>query len=144
MKNTNKKALVVLIGLVTLTSLSSAMTAAAQYTIPKPGGSVALRPLSAEEEARLYLVQRVGFKEYKQWNRVISAESEWRQEAINQRTGDYCLAQINEDAWDAVAKRLDLDYKNDYKDCLELALIIKQEQGWSAWNSSKHRWGKRS
>jgi len=118
------------------------MTAIAQYEIPKPGGSVQLRPLTAQEDAKVYLIQQVGVKEYKQWNRVISAESEWKQEAINRKTGDYCLAQINEESWDAVAQRLDLDYKNDYKDCLELAIIIQEEIGWSAWNSSKHRWGR--
>lgn len=134
--------MVALVGMILVTVLSDTMTAVAQYDIPKPGGSVELRPLTAQEEAKVYLIQQVGVKEFRQWDRVISAESEWKQEAINQRTGDYCLAQINEDAWDGVAKRLDLDYKNDYKDCLELALIIKKEKGWSAWNSSKHRWSK--
>lgn len=134
--------MVALVGMILVTVLSNTMTAVAQYDIPEPGGSVKLRPLTAQEEAKVYLIQQVGVKEFRQWDRVISAESEWKQEAINQRTGDYCLAQINEDAWDGVAKRLDLDYKNDYKDCLELALIIKKEKGWSAWNSSKHRWSK--
>jgi len=131
-----------LIGMIMTTLLSNTMTAIAQYEIPKPGGSVQLRPLTAQEDAKVYLIQQVGVKEYKQWNRVISAESEWKQEAINRKTGDYCLAQINEESWDAVAQRLDLDYKNDYKDCLELAIIIQEEIGWSAWNSSKHRWGR--
>lgn len=138
----NKKAMVALIGLVMGTVLANTMTAIAQYELPKPGGSVQLRPLTAQEEARVYLIQRVGAKEYRQWDRVISAESEWKQEAVNERTGDYCLAQINEESWDIVAQRLDLDYKNDYKDCLELAIVIKKEFGWSAWESSRHRWGK--
>lgn len=138
----NKKAMVALIGLVMGTLLSNTLTAIAQYKIPEPGGSVQVRPLTAQEEARVYLIQRVGVKEYQQWDRIISAESEWKQGAINERTGDYCLAQINEESWDGVAQRLDLDYKNDYKDCLELALVIKQEFGWSAWNASKHRWDK--
>jgi hypothetical protein len=138
----NKKAMVVLLGMVIATFSLNSTAAIAQY-IPEPNGSVQLRPLSAQESARTYLIQRVGIKEYRQWDRVISAESEWKQDAINRRTGDYCLAQINEAAWDKVAQKLGLDYKNDYKDCLELALIIKKEVGWSAWNSSKHHWAKR-
>ncbi len=135
MKYINKKAMVVLLGTVITTLSLQTMTAIAQYN-----GSVKLRPLSEQEQAKLYLIQRVGVKEYRQWDRVISAESEWEQGAINKRTGDYCLAQINEDAWDKVAQRLGLDYKNDYKDCIEMALVIKKESGWSAWNSSKHHW----
>jgi hypothetical protein len=115
----NKKALVVLVGLVITTLSMHSITAFAQYEMPKPGGSVKLRQLSDQEAARVYLIQRVGTKEYRQWDRVISAESEWEQGAINERTGDYCLAQINEDAWDKVAERLELDYKNDYN-------VIKQ------------------
>jgi hypothetical protein len=139
----NKKAMVVLMSMVMVTPFLKTLTALAQY-IPEPNGSVQLRPLSDQEGARVYLIQRVGVKEYRQWNRVISAESDWEQGAINERTGDYCLAQINEDSWDIVAQKLGLDYKNNYKDCLELALVIKKEMGWSAWNSSKHRWSKRS
>ena len=135
MKYINKKAMVVLLGTVITTLSLQTMTAIAQYD-----GSVKRRPLSEQEQAKLYLIQRVGVKEYRQWDRVISAESEWEQGAINKRTGDYCLAQINEDAWDKVAQRLGLDYKNDYKDCIEMALVIKKESGWSAWNSSKHHW----
>lgn len=135
--------MVVLMSMVMVTPFLKTLTALAQY-IPEPNGSVQLRPLSDQEGARVYLIQRVGIKEYRQWDRVISAESEWDQGAINKRTGDYCLAQINESAWDTVAKKLGLDYKNNYKDCLELALVIKKEIGWSAWNSSKHRWGRRA
>ena len=131
--------MVVLVSMAMVIALSlKTMTAIAQYD-----GSVKMRPLSEQEQAKLYMVQRVGIKEYRKWDRVISAESDWKQGAINKRTGDYCLAQINEDAWDDVAQNLGLDYKHNYKDCLEMALVIKKESGWSAWNSSRHRWAKR-
>lgn len=139
MKHYNKKAMVVLVSMVIMPLSLKTMTAIARY-IPEPNGSVKMRPLNAQEQARLYMVQRVGLKEYRQWDRVISAESGWEQGAINERTGDYCLAQVNEASWDSVAKKLGLDYKNNYKDCLEMALVIKKEFGWSAWNSSKRRW----
>jgi hypothetical protein len=48
-------------------------------------------------------------------------------------TRDFGIAQINEKAHDATAKRLGLDYKGSMIDNLKLAKYISEKQGINAW-----------
>lgn len=63
---------------------------------------------------------------------VFACESGLNQDAVGP-TQDYGIAQIHEPSWNATAKELGLDYKNDAKDNLAMARHVYEQQGWDAW-----------
>ncbi len=112
------------------------------YAVATTYKPVALRELTEVERVKLYLIQKVGYQEYKRWNRIIAAESSWNINAKNKNrngTTDGCLLQINS-SWDDKAKQLGLDYKNNPYHCIDMGLHIKNTMGFSAWNASKKKW----
>lgn len=129
-------------------AISSLVILAATYglswllaiTIAPTYQAVALRELTETERVKLYLIQKVGYEEYRQWDRIISAESSWNINAYNAKTNDHCLVQVNQRTWSDEAKKLGLDYIHNPIDCIEMGLYIKEKQGWSAWSASRSKW----
>lgn len=99
------------------------------------------RELNLIEKQKLFIYENFGnFKTYKLMVRIINCESGFNQEAVNKKTKDYGLFQINEKYWDETAKSMGLDYKENWKDNVLMARYIFQTQGISAWFWSKHCW----
>lgn len=101
-----------------------------------------IRELSEKETQETYLFTRLNgqTRVYHTFKAIAQAESRFSQSAVNKRTGDYGLFQVNARTWDKEAKKRNLDYKHDFRDNIELALIIRDQQGYSAWNASRGKW----
>ena len=63
---------------------------------------------------------------------IANCESGLNQEAVS-HTRDFGVMQVNERVWDETAQELDLDYKNNEDDNLEMARYIYEIQGLDAW-----------
>ena len=74
--------------------------------------------------------------------RIAECESGFNQEAVNKKSNDFGIFQINEATWDTTARSMGLDYKNDWKDNIIMAKYVLETQGISAWNWSKKCWNK--
>lgn len=90
---------------------------------------------SETQQAKTYLLEKVGYSGFRKMNRVISCESGWDINAYNHKTNDSGLTQINI-VWEETAEELGLDYKNDFRDNIDMALEILKIQGISAWKAS--------
>src|SRR3990167_3366172 len=87
------------------------------------------------QQAKAYLLEKVGYKNFRKLSRVAFCESGWDIEAYNAKTNDNGIFQINI-VWADLAEQLKLDYKGDFRDNIDLALVILQKQGISAWKAS--------
>ena len=63
---------------------------------------------------------------------IANCESGFKQEAVS-HTRDFGVMQINEKTWDATAREMGLDYKNNEDDNLKMARHIYEVQGREAW-----------
>ena len=90
---------------------------------------------SEVQQAKAYLLDKVGYKSFRKMSKVISCESGWDINAFNQKTNDSGLTQINI-VWEELAKELGLDYKNSWQANIDMSLVILQKQGIRAWKAS--------
>lgn len=101
-------------------------------------------PLFVQQRYFLYeksLEYGLTFNEFIFLKKTIKKESNWKHTAINVNkngTKDYGLAQINS-IWEKEAEKRNLDFKNNWKDNIEMALIIyTQFGGISNWYSMRY------
>ena len=102
-----------------------------------------LRPLTEKEMLQLYLYEQVDYniKDYNILKRIITCESQWDITAYNEKSGDYGLFQINKRYWEKKAKELGLEnYKDDWKENIQLGVWIYKNSGLFNWNWSKSCW----
>lgn len=105
--------------------------------------TVILRPLTEKEILQLYLYEQVGYnvKDYNILKRIITCESQWDIMAYNSKSNDYGLFQINQRYWEKKAKELGLEnYKDDWKENIQLGVWIYKNSGLFNWNWSKSCW----
>ena len=105
--------------------------------------TVILRPLTEKEILQLYLCEQVGYnvKDYNILKRIITCESQWDIMAYNSKSNDYGLFQINQRYWEKKAKELGLEnYKDDWKENIQLGVWIYKNSGLFNWNWSKSCW----
>ena len=105
--------------------------------------TVILRPLTEKEILQLYLCEQVGYnvKDYNILKRIITCESQWDIMAYNSKSDDYGLFQINKRYWENKAKELGLEnYKDDWKENIQLGVWIYKNSGLFNWNWSKSCW----
>ena len=104
---------------------------------------ILLRELTLREKQKIFLLEHLNNVEaFKKLNAVFDCESNWNQDVVNYKSGDYGIAQINEYTWDKTAKTLGLDYKNSWQDNLLMAIYIYHQEGLKPWNWSKSCWSK--
>ena len=102
-----------------------------------------VRELLLSEKQKLFIYENIGdYKTYKLMVRIAECESGFNQEAVNKKSNDFGIFQINEATWDTTARSMGLDYKNDWKDNIIMAKYVLETQGISAWNWSKKCWNK--
>ena len=101
-----------------------------------------IRELTLREKQNIFILENFGdYKTYKLMVKIANCESGFNQEAVNKKTMDWGLFQINEKTWDEVAQTTSFaDYKTNWKSNVLLAKYIYEVQGISAWNWSKHCW----
>jgi len=102
-----------------------------------------LRPLTEKEILQLYLFEAVKYdvQKYNLLKRIITCESRWDIMAYNKKSGDYGLFQINEKWWDKKAKELGFEnYKDDWKENIQLGIWIYENYGKKPWNWSRTCW----
>ncbi len=102
-----------------------------------------LRPLTEKEMLQLYLYEQVEYnvKDYNILKRIITCESQWDIMAYNSKSNDYGLFQINQRYWEKKAKELGLEnYKDDWKENIQLGVWIYKNSGLFNWNWSKSCW----
>lgn len=95
------------------------------------------RELTQIEQQKIFLLDNIGdHRTYKKMVRIAECESRFNQSAINKKSNDFGIFQVNEATWDEVAKSMGLDYKNSWEDNILMAKYILETQGWSAWSWS--------
>ena len=102
-----------------------------------------LRPLTEKEILQLYLFEAVKYdvQKYNLLKRIITCESQWDITAYNEKSGDHGLFQINEKWWDKKAKELGFEnYKDDWKENIQLGIWIYENYGKKPWNWSRMCW----
>lgn len=100
-----------------------------------------IRELTLREQQKIYLYENLGnFNLYKKMVKIANCESNFSQSAVNHKSNDFGLFQVNEATWDETARSMGLNYKEDWRDNILMARYIYQTQGISAWNWSKHCW----
>ena len=102
------------------------------------------RELNLIEKQRIFILENFGdYKTYKLMVRIANCESGFNQEAVNRKTMDWGLFQINEKTWDETAQTTSFaDYKTNWKSNVLLAKYIYEVQGIGAWQWSQHCWNK--
>lgn len=104
--------------------------------------AVTLRELTEKEQAKLYLLDKVGYTTYRKMSKIAEAESNFNQDAVNKKTQDFGIFQIHESAWNEKAQELGYEnYKTDYRDNIDLAIYIAKQSNGKAWYSSYHKHG---
>ena len=98
------------------------------------------RELTQIEQQKIFLLENVGYERFRKFTKIFQCESGWEQTAVNLKSNDFGLAQVNEKTWDTTAKSLGLDYKNSWQDNILLARYIQDVGGWKMWQWSKHCW----
>ena len=102
-----------------------------------------IRELTLIEKQKIFILENFGdYKTYKTMVRIANCESGFNQEAVNRKTMDWGLFQINETVWDTTAKSMGLNYKENWEDNVLMARYIYQTQGINAWNWSSKCWNK--
>ena len=99
-----------------------------------------IRELTLREKQNIFLLENVGYERFRKFTKIFQCESGWEQTAVNFKSNDFGLAQVNEKTWDTTAKSLGLDYKNSWQDNILLARYIQDVGGWKMWQWSKHCW----
>ena len=101
------------------------------------------RELTQIEQQKIFLLDNIGdYRTYKKMVRIAECESRFNQSAVNRKSWDWGLFQINQASWDETAKSMGLDYKSNWKSNILLAKYILEVQGISAWQWSKYCWDK--
>ena len=101
------------------------------------------RELTQIEQQKIFLLDNIGdYRTYKKMVRIAECESGFNQSAVNKKSNDFGIFQVNEATWDEVAKSMGLDYKSNWKSNILLAKYILEVQGISAWQWSKYCWDK--
>jgi len=101
-----------------------------------------VRELSLREQQNIFLYENVGYERFKKFTKIFQCESGWKQDAVNLKSNDFGLGQVNEKTWDTTAKSLGLDYKNSWKDNILMSRYIQDVGGWKMWQWSQHCWNK--
>ena len=100
-----------------------------------------IRELTIVEQQKIYLLENLGnYNLYKKMVKIANCESNFNQSAVNHKSNDFGLFQINEATWNETATSMGLDYKSNWKDNVLMARYIYQTQGISAWNWSSKCW----
>jgi len=95
------------------------------------------RELTLREKQKLFIYENFGdYKTYKKMVRIAECESGFNQSAVNRKSMDFGLFQVNEKTWDETAKSMGLDYKESWEDNILMARYIYQTQGYKAWGWS--------
>lgn len=95
------------------------------------------RELTLSEKQKLFIYENFGdYKTYKKMVRIAECESGFNQSAVNRKSMDFGLFQVNEKTWDETAKSMGLDYKESWEDNILMARFIYQTQGYKAWGWS--------
>jgi hypothetical protein len=96
-----------------------------------------IRELTIVEQQKIYLYENLGnFNLYKKMVKIANCESNFSQSAVNHKSNDFGLFQINEATWDETATSMGLNYKGSWKDNIILAKYILETQGLKAWSWS--------
>ena len=108
-----------------------------EYFIP-PVQSSPTYVLTEVQEQKLYLYERsleeeLTYKQFATLRKVAECESNWEQDAYNQKTEDRGLFQLNRVHW---AKAQEETWQGNIDYALELYL----KQGTKPWESSKRCW----
>ena len=95
-----------------------------------------LYELSVRQQQNIFLLENVGYERFKKFTKIFQCESGWEQTAVNLKSNDFGLGQINEKIWDSTAKSMGLNYKDNWEDNILMSRYIQDVSGWSAWNWS--------
>jgi hypothetical protein len=98
------------------------------------------RELTLREKQNIFLLENVGYERFKKFTKIFQCESGWKQEAVNLKSLDFGLAQVNEKTWDETAKSMGLNYKENWQDNILLAKYIQEVGGWKMWQWSQKCW----
>jgi muramidase (phage lysozyme) len=100
--------------------------------------------LSREQEFKLYLYDKVDYNHdmYIIFANIINCESSWNEKAKNKKTNAAGFFQIIDTWWKETATKKGLDYRNNWRDNIDMGMIIYKTQGLSAWDESKSCWRK--
>jgi len=102
-----------------------------------------VRELTLREKQNIFILENFGdYKAYKLMVSIANCESNFNQEAVNRKTMDWGLFQVNEKYWDETANSMGLNYKHDWQDNVLMARYIYQTQGISSWQWSAKCWNK--
>ena len=143
MRKLNKKAILLILLLVCACFLSGIINRASGDNELNMGyeQELFIRELTIVEQQKIYLYENIGnYNLYKKMVKIANCESNFSQSAVNKKSNDFGLFQINEATWNETAISMGLDYKNSWEDNIILAKYILETQGISAWNWSKHCW----
>jgi len=95
-----------------------------------------IRELTLREQQNIFLLENVGYERFKKFTKIFQCESGWEQTAVNLKSNDFGLGQVNEKIWDDTAKSMGLNYKDNWEDNILMSRYIQDVSGWSAWNWS--------
>lgn len=86
------------------------------------------------------------YADFKFLQEAIRRESEWKINAFNTNyhkdgsiSHDYGICQINDMSWDDRAEELNLNYKENWKDNLNMCAEVMYKQGRGAWVSMRYK-----
>lgn len=101
-----------------------------------------IRELTPNEIQRLYLYEQLNYdiNDYRILSKIIKCESGWNSTAVNKKTNDFGLFQVNQSIWDEQANELGYNYQNDWRDNISFGIWIYKNSGIQNWNWSKKCW----
>ena len=98
------------------------------------------RELTQIEQQKIFLLDNIGdYRTYKKMVRIAECESGFNQSAINKKTMDIGLFQINLKYHLENSKKLGMDIY-DWKGNINYALYLYKNYETKPWNWSKHCW----